>query len=241
MSNSAYDRWTACMAEMNTLSAQMSVVMNRRIVNPSVIGGQYGLDERVKKYLPLAPAATYVDVGASHPIECSNTWQYYQAGWRGLLIEPYPQSWYQLLRTRTGDVLEPIAAWNDKGMNIMRLQGTVSSFMPDWDIREQASVVVETETLAEILSRHPNIRDTCKLCSIDTEGSEHLVLEGIDWQTFRPNVFVIEYRSYNPTGRGIDKSHLIIPILRTHGYVEAERDDLNAIYIKEETNGNQLA
>ena len=229
MSTSA-DRWTRLAEEMNVLAAHMRNTMHRRVPPVTCNGGQHGIDIHLAKYMPPGDGGTYVDVGANHPIECSNTWQYYKAGWRGLLIEPYPDCWYGLLRHRQGDILEPIAAMPDHGMNILRLQGTVSSFKMDWNIQEQGNLAVETEPLHEILSRHPEIRDRCKLCSVDTEGTEPEVLSSIDWHTFRPDVFVVEYATYNPTGPGEDQSSRIAEILIPQGYQEVFRDQLNIIY-----------
>lgn len=34
---------------------------------------------------------TYVDIGANHPTELSNTKKFYDAGWRGVTVEPNPK------------------------------------------------------------------------------------------------------------------------------------------------------
>ena len=52
-------------------------------------GSQFDEDEILAGLLP-EEFGVYVDIGAFDPVECSNTWQFYKRGWRGLLVEPLP-------------------------------------------------------------------------------------------------------------------------------------------------------
>jgi len=230
-------RWKNCLDELSQLVQPMDSVMHCRLQPSNNPGPQGDILARMIKIFPLKSTGAYVDVGASHPCECSNTWPYYQAGWRGLLIEPFEGFWYSLLRNRRGDILEPVGAFNCDGIANLRISGNVSSFRPDWNIQEDSIRPTEIETLKTILSRYPDIRDACKFCSIDTEGTEPQVLDGIDWDTFHPEVFIIEYRTYEGTAvngepqlMGSDESEPLYERLKPHGYVEICRNDLNVIY-----------
>lgn len=204
-----------------------------RTVKPNGVGlGQLGEMNLIRPLLPPDPA-TYVDIGAGDPESCSNTWGLYQDGWHGLLIEPLPTFWYGLLRHRPRDRTLPIAVGNYTGPGRLRACGPCSSMRPDWAIQEQAELLVEVDTLANILADYPEIRDRCQLCSIDVEGMERQVLEGIDWDTFRPTVFVVEYLSFVPAGldeKGVDLSHEWEPLLLAQGYRRAGKTPLNYIY-----------
>lgn len=48
------------------------------------------LRERLKNY-PSKESIFYLDVGASHPREGSNTFLFYQSGFRGICVEPLPE------------------------------------------------------------------------------------------------------------------------------------------------------
>ena len=193
-------------------------------------GAQAGEDKILSELLPSSTGC-YVDIGAADPVECSNTWQFYQRGWRGLLIEPLPDFWPALLQQRRGDYLLGLAAWDSIGMTRLRVSRSVSSIRPDWDIDSQSELVVLLEPMSEILESFPHqIRETCKLCSIDVEGSEREVLRGIDWKTFKPEVFVVEYRRYKAGESGEDLSPEWAFLLTDHGYKEFARTALNVIY-----------
>lgn len=196
-------------------------------------GSQGGEGKRLLELLPLGKPGSYVDVGAYSPEECSNTWQFYQAGWRGLLIEPLPSSHVPLLLQRPGDILWPKAAHNYDGVGRLRLCESVSSMNPNWKIQDCGELLVETETLGSILARFPKIRDTCRLCSIDVEGLEREVLEGIDFRTFHPDVFIIEYLEFTTGMKGRDLSGEWAPLLTEHGkYREVWRSNMNAIFLR---------
>lgn len=216
------------MVEAGSLLAQLGNWMTRTYPQVGVPGAQAGEDLILAELLP-DNEGTYVDVGASHPIECSNTWQFYRQGWRGLLIEPLRDCWPAILRHRPGDQLWPQAASNYTGYGRLRMQGTVSSLRADWAIQEQAVAFCEVDTLANILERFPEIRDKCRLCSIDVEGEEKAVLEGIDFSTFRPEVFVVEWFVYGKQPPDDDLSGTWLPILESQGYRVVGKTALNCI------------
>lgn len=193
-------------------------------------GSQHDEDGALAELLP-EERGFYVDVGASHPTECSNTWQLYHRGWSGLLVEPLPQCWYRLLRDRPRDRLAPFAAWDSDGYARLRVAGTVSSVRPDWGIEEQGTLVVETRRLSTILDAAPEVRDKCSLLSIDCEGAEAQVLRGVDWGRFRPRVVVVEYREYDAAGDGVDATDRLEPALVAAGYEPRHQNRLNRVYV----------
>ena len=191
--------------------------------------GQCGEVEILRKYLPEGPI-TYIDIGAGDPDSCSNTWAFYQQGGSGLLIEPLPTFWYRLLRLRPRDRLLPIAASNTKGVARLRACGPCSSMRPDWSIHEHANLLVETDTIENILLDYPTIRDNCQLCSIDVEGHEKQVLEGINWDTFHPGVIIVECMTFDESGPGTNLSAEWEPILIQNGYRRVAETAMNYIY-----------
>jgi FkbM family methyltransferase len=169
-----------------------------------------------------------VDVGANHGIQCSNTWQFYQRGWRGLLIEPLSERWKELVEDRIGDYFSFKAAGATTGPVFLKLLRDQSSIVPDVDNDQQLHAVMELDTLANILSRYPLcVRDKCRLCSIDVEGWEKDVLEGVDWNTFRPEVFCIEWKQ--PHTDDMTEAEKWLPILTGHGYSLAGQTAYNLI------------
>jgi FkbM family methyltransferase len=193
-------------------------------------GSQYDEDSVLEKFLP-GNEGIYVDIGASHPRQCSSTWRFYQRGWRGLLIEPLPDFWGAILLERPEDYLCPIAASNEKGFASLRVCRAISSLEQTWPNESNETMPVQIAPLWDILKLYPMMDWTkTDFCSIDVEGHEGAVLEGFDWESFRPRVIMLEYRMYGAEQPGEDLSDQWDHHLIGQGYVLKHKNKLNQIW-----------
>lgn len=222
---------TTALSTLCNLVSGFSNWHQRTYSRPEPYGSQAGEDAILAELLPESNGV-YVDVGAGEPISCSNTFQLWNRGWRGLLIEPRKDAVWDLCSRRYGDYVYPAAASNIDGYGQLHLHGSVSSLQADWNIAEQALTFCPTERLSSILAKFPSIRDACLLCSIDVEGHEREVLEGIDWVTFRPRVFCIEYIIYGVSPPNNENTERWEPLLLAQGYKLHQTTALNKIYVR---------
>ena len=194
---------------------------------------QYEEDEILRHILPLTPKGLYVDIGANQPWLHSNTAQYYKNGWSGLLVEVNPTLCELLIDERPNDLVYQCAASNRNGIATLKLDtsefSSLSSLQPDWHIENYTEIQVNVELTSTILDKYCDIRDNALLCSIDVEGHEKSVLQGIDFSCFRPKVFIIESIGHK-TGKQLWKEWE--PILVDNGYTfnTKTRNGLNRIY-----------
>ena len=196
----------------------------------SAPGSQCEEDEVLARLIPGDGA--YVDIGAFHAEESSNTLSLYRRGWRGLLIDPLPMTWYGLMLHRPGDHVYPVACFNSDGTASFRVCESVSTLRLDWPIQETDVIEVETRKLSTIMATFPEIRTRARLLSIDVEGCESQVLASNDWETFRPEVIVVEYRWYNADQPGVDISHEWDQILLSNGYIKHHQTTFNQIWVR---------
>jgi len=220
------------LSQVGNLISQLGNWITRTYTRPEPYGAQAGEDALIAQLFPDS-TGVYVDVGAGDPVSCSNTFRLWERGWRGLLIEPRKEAVYDLCARRQGDFVYPVAASNQDGWARLRVQGSVSSMQADWNISEQTTSFCPTETLRTILAKFPAIRDACQLCSIDVEGHEREVLEGIDWETFKPKAFIVEYAIYGMSAPFNDATAQWEPLLLSHGYKLWKMTSLNKIYVRE--------
>jgi len=199
-------------------------------------GSQDGEDAIIASLVPPLPyRGTYVDVGAGHPSECSNTWELYQRGWSGLLIEPNPHFWPLLAQARPRDELVRCACGSELASKPMKMNYSVSSLRENWPIETLSRRMVAVVPLSIILDKHPTVRDNCDVCSIDVEGYERQVILGTDWKTFRPRVLVVEYVWYDPDKPGHDISGEWSDLLVNAGYRLFAKTTFNHIWIPMES------
>jgi len=197
-------------------------------------GSFTGEDPILRALLPTDPVP-YVDVGAAHPQCCSNTWQFYQAGGSGLLIEPQSIFWPAILRFRPRDHLWPTAVGAVAGVQSWRSASSCSTLCPDWDIGDSEAGNIEVVPLRDILAELPEIRNTATFLDVDANGYEGQVLASNDWEAFRPRVVCVKYVKHSP---GVPHPKPTMNeqwehILFDNGYVEHQRTAGNIIYVRQ--------
>ena len=143
----------------------------------------------------------YIDVGANHPELFSVSMGFYNRGWSGITVEPDP-AFAQMQRDgRPRDRLMEVAitATDGDSISFHVVDGTGLSTL-DADLAQVHAragydthdVKVRTRTLDSILEEAGWGGLDIHFMTIDTEGSERSVLEGIDLKVWRPWVLVIE-------------------------------------------------
>jgi FkbM family methyltransferase len=174
----------------------------------------------------------YIDVGAYEPIDQSVTHHFYLKGWNGINIEPNPAPFRALAAARDRDVNLNVGLSNHEGsIRVFSADGACWSvdrgLITGW-FGVPADKIVErvmpVRTLAAICERHAPQDAAIEFLKIDVEGHEREVVEGGDWNRWRPRVVLIE----------ADRPEAWEPRLLDAGYVFALFDGVNRFYVRDE-------
>lgn len=175
---------------------------------PNGYHSQYGQDIFVSEYLGHRRNGFFVDVGASDGVTFSNTCHFERVlGWRGLAIEPLPETFLKLKANRTCTPINACISGENALVRFMALDGyteMLSGIVSTFDARHRArideelashggakrEINVASFTLKSILEQH-NVHEIDYL-SVDTEGSELAILRSIDFKTARIRVISVE-------------------------------------------------
>jgi FkbM family methyltransferase len=172
----------------------------------------------------------FVEVGANHPTQFSQTWFLEQQGWSGVLIEPNPQFQDLLREQRPRSKTFQVAVGNPSqtGEVDLFLSGKNlalrSALAPPPKKSSAKTIRVQLRTLDSVLVEAGVTR--VDFISIDVEGFELDVLQGFDLERFRPQLILLEEH------RGDFKKHFY---LRRHGYRLVKRTGLNNWYVPAES------
>ena len=145
----------------------------------------------------------FVDVGAHHPTRFSNTWKFYQAGWRGINLDPTPKSMDVFNRLRPEDTnlevgVSRVAAtrqffcYNEPALN--GIDNDRREELKDTPYKLEAIIEIQTLPLSQIVEKYGQRYSTPNFLTIDVEGLEIEVLSSHDWQRFPFDHVLIEQR-----------------------------------------------
>ncbi len=150
----------------------------------------------VRDFFGGAGSGFFVEVGANHPTKNSQSWHLEQAGWSGILVEPQPDLAAFLVTARKAQVFAVACSSPDRAGQPMPLH--VAGPMSSLDRGKMAAgaqaqyvIMVPVRTLDSILveAEAPAPLD---LLSIDVEGHEVEVLEGLDLDRWQPRLILME-------------------------------------------------
>lgn len=138
----------------------------------------------------------YVDVGANDGIFVSNTYSLYRQGWSGICIDPNPSAYDALIRHRPSDKCLNIAIGCQSGSAELAWEQNITegSAISDGNVFHNRTCIVDLRPLTDVLIAN-DIPLEFDLLSIDVEGMELAVLQGLDWKLYKPRVVIIEYNS----------------------------------------------
>ena len=161
----------------------------------------------------------YIESGASHPIDQSNTYFLESNGWKGMLIEPRTDHNVEYSMYRPNSIVENYALVGDN-----HNEDTISAYSGDVGHMYNVTGIHGTEllkynnnikinkvewkasTLNSILRRH-QIKNV-DFFSLDVEGYEHDVISGIYFEYVKFEVILIETHDYSWCDKTDDFSYL---------------------------------
>lgn len=173
---------------------------NREVCYLHSAFGQFGEDVILSSLLDKDRTdGFYVDVGAFHPIQYSNTYRFYTKGWRGINIEPNPRSFGAIQKARTRDINLNIAISEAPAQVLFQCADACSGIVDENYNGEKSSacntVNVSAMPLRLVLEEHVDAGQEIDFLSVDCEGHDEVVVRSNDWNSFRPKVILVEQHS----------------------------------------------
>lgn len=187
---------------------------------------------------------TYLDLGANHAKELSNTYYFYNKGAKGILVEANPKLIFELKLYRGRDIIlnNVIDVEDNKEVDFYILSGDGLS-TPDYDaaisfceinpdITIEDKKTVKTITYKTIVEQY--LGEAPTILSVDIEGKDFEILQSIDFENYRPLLIVIEMISYDTKLNYTTKSKEIMEFLESNNYDEYAFTGINSIFIDKE-------
>jgi FkbM family methyltransferase len=178
---------------------------------------------------------SYLDIGAHHPTNISNTKLFYDTGSRGINVEANPHLFQQFMIERPHDVnlnfgvgvesgfLNFYMVDDHSGRNSFDL-ATVEAFVadyPEFKIREVMTLPVMT--VPQILKH----RATPDFLTIDVEGLDYDILKSIEFKSYPFKVICVEVGGSDK----INYADAVSSLLEENNYFSLIRCGANLIFV----------
>lgn len=207
--------------------------------------GQAGEDSilaYILKVLGITEQDTsYIDLGANHAKEMSNTFYFYENGAKGILVEANPELIPELKFYRNRDLIlnYVVDTVDDTEVDFYILSGDGLS-TPDYEAAKSfceinPSIKIVDKKLIKTISYNSIVEKylgkSPTILSIDIEGKELDILNSINFDNNRPLLIVIEMISYDTKLNYNTKNYEVLAFLESKGYEEYAFTGINSIFI----------
>jgi FkbM family methyltransferase len=180
---------------------------------------------------PRDRAGFYIDIGAYDPVQSSNTWHFYRAGWCGISVEPNPEVMERFRELRPQDINLNVAigqagqtgrytAFSDPQLNGFLSQEQIAVHTSRHGHSVLWTADIPFQPVESLLSHVPP-GVSVDFLNIDVEMMEHEILAAWDFARCRPAVIAVEIHGAVPIS-GITASPVAL-LLEANGYVFTSR------------------
>jgi len=200
---------------------------------------QEGEDLVLRRLLEGRDAGFYVDVGAHSPKRFSNTYYFYERGWRGINIEPAREAIAQFVRVRPRDINLCLGIAEAPGeltyyiFDEPALNTFDDALRRDREARTPYRVVgtttVTVDRLDRVLQQKLPNGQLIDFMSVDVEGLDLEVLRSNDWDAYRPGFVLVEALDFRLEQAALHPLHIYI---RSVAY-EVVAKTLNTLFYRD--------
>lgn len=204
--------------------------------------GEDAIISYILKFLQIqSNEITYLDLGANHAKELSNTFYFYKNGGHGVLVEANPELISELQAERPDDVVLNRAIAIDQkreitfyvltgdGLSTTELEEAERACKENPEVSIKLKYTVKTCMVNQILEEY--FIASPMILSIDLEGIEEAVLEQIDFDQWQPTIIVLENIPYTPLLSIDHREFRGVDFLNKKGYTEYAFTGINSIFV----------
>lgn len=186
----------------------------------------------------------YLDLGANHAQELSNTFTLYENGMRGVLVEANPSLIPELEFMRKGDIILnrcismrpneilPFYVLNGDGLSSPDIEAVNEALAENPALKIEKTIEIESITVNEILEQYFMDKPPVVL-NVDIEGMEKEIIASIDFERFAPFMIVVERIDYSTKLTVGKRNDGLEELMKEKGYMEYAFTGINSIFINE--------
>jgi FkbM family methyltransferase len=184
---------------------------------------------------------SYLDIGAHHPYNISNTALLYRRGCRGVNVEANPNLITAFEHARPEDINLNLGVSDKRGKMTFYMiddfsgRNTFDKKVAEEFITAHPEFSIQSEIAIETVTVNDIVRDYCNgqfpdFLTIDVEGLDNAILKSIDFKKHAPKIICVEVVSGNNSDYSLETKE----ILAQNGFTPYFRAVSNIFFIKNE-------
>jgi FkbM family methyltransferase len=171
-----------------------------QFIGSKTIWSQYGEDIAISWLFLHKKDGFFVDIGCWKPKEISNTYYFYERGWRGINIDPNKNSILEFNAQRPDDINLNLGVSDQSAfLTFYNFEVSSLSTFDESTYKERIAngtkiadiTQVKVDRLENILDKYANGKEIDFL-SIDVEGLDMEVLRSNNWEKYKPKIICVE-------------------------------------------------
>lgn len=185
---------------------------------------------------------TYLDLGANHAKDLSNTYALYKKGARGVLVEANKKLIPELkmfrnndeiinkcVSTNTGEYID-FYVLNGDGLSTTSKESAEQFIQINPSLSIEEVVRIESISVNDIIEIYFNSKAPTIL-NVDIEGMDTEIIESMDFDKYRPLIIIVEMIEYSTYLVVDNKNQELGLIMNELGYVEYAFTGINSVFI----------
>ena len=174
-------------------------LIHKKIISKKYFYSYGGIDSVVNNIFRNQKNGFYVDVGAQHPIKNNNTYLLHKKGWEGVNIDLDQKNinLFNVSRKNDCNICAAISSLEkDANLYYYHEGSPINTLSKEIADRQKAIIketrTIRTKTLTSILENSKFKNKVIDFLSIDVEGVELEVLQGLNLNIYKPKIIVVE-------------------------------------------------
>tara|TARA_B100001564_G_C20348732_1_gene537921 strand:+ start:56 stop:691 length:636 start_codon:yes stop_codon:yes gene_type:complete len=160
----------------------------------------WGIDLMAEDYFKNKKNGFFIDVGCHQPLLNNNTYILYKKGWRGINIDLDfgAIDMFNFFRKDDTNIQAAISnSVGNKNLYFFHNRSAINTLSQTAENKAREIREVKTFTLNDIIKNSQFKNKEIDFLSVDVEGTEIEVLQGLDFNKYKPKLVVLEFIDFN--------------------------------------------
>ena len=169
---------------------------SKKILRKRSFHSNWGIDMMAEDFFKNKKKGFFIDVGCHQPLLNNNTYILYKKGWRGINVDLDfgAIDMFDFFRKEDTNIHAALSnSIDEKNLYFFHNRSAVNTLCKETGKNYKEIKRIKTITLNNIIENSEYKNQEIDFLSIDVEGSEIDVLQGLDFNKYRPKLVVLEF------------------------------------------------